>query len=320
MSCTRTAVVLTAALTFLRIVIGLHFFLEGSSHLRDPSWSSAGFRKSAVGPLASFLKTDLPETGDWKGTLGSVRSADAADVADAADDWRSSIIEEWKMLGERRETVLSRSGWAAPAGWPEMSSAALRAADKKLASMLDYSNEGLLDYCRQVIRLKTTEKSAMARDVPFMRDRIADKERELTGQKNGWMEEANAVGRELVSAWNEPLSAEERRITDTAVEPTRLWRADRFVSWSLTTIGACLVIGVFTKFNAIGGVFFLLSVVASQPFWLPAAQVTYDQWVEIAGLLVLASVPLGAWAGIDAFLVPILKKFCPLKACCSSKK
>ena len=241
-------------------------------------------------------------------------------MADAADDWRSSIIEEWKMLGERRETVLSRSGWAAPAGWPEMSSAALRAADKKLASMLDYSNEGLLDYCRQVIRLKTTEKSSMARDVPFMRDRIADKERELTGQKNGWMEEANAVGRELVSAWNEPLSAEERRITDTAVEPTRLWRADRFVSWSLTTIGACLVIGVFTKFNAIGGVFFLLSVVASQPFWLPAAQVTYDQWVEIAGLLVLASVPLGAWAGIDAFLVPILKKFCPLKACCSSKK
>jgi hypothetical protein len=29
MSCTRMAVVMTAALTFLRIVIGLHFFLEG---------------------------------------------------------------------------------------------------------------------------------------------------------------------------------------------------------------------------------------------------------------------------------------------------
>jgi uncharacterized membrane protein YphA (DoxX/SURF4 family) len=160
----------------------------------------------------------------------------------------------------------------------------------------------------------------MAKDVPFMRDRVADKERELAGQKNGWMEEANAVGRELVSAWNEPLSAEERRIADTAVEPTRLWKADRFVSWSLTTIGACLVIGIFTKFNAVGGVFFLLSVVASQPFWLPAAQATYDQWVEIAGLLVLASMPLGAWAGIDAFLMPILKKYCPLKICCNSKR
>ena len=310
---------MTAALTFLRIVIGLHFFLEGSSHLRDPSWSSAGFRKAAVGPLASFLKTDLPETGDWKGTLGIVSSADVEDVTDAAAAWRSSIVEEWKILGERRKAILNKSGWAAPVDWDEMSSAALRAADKKLASMLDYANEDLLDYCGQVIRLKTTEKSAMARDVPFMRDRVAEKERELAGQKNGWMEEANAVGRELVAAWNEPLSAEERRIADTAVEPTRLWKADRFVSWSLATIGACLVVGIFTKFNAIGGVFFLLSVVASQPFWLPAAQATYDQWVEIAGLLVLASVPLGAWAGIDAFLMPILKRYCPLKTCCDSK-
>ncbi len=310
---------MTAALTFLRIAIGLHFFLEGSSHLRDPSWSSAGFRKAAVGPLASFLKTDLPETGNWKGTLGSVSSADVVNVTDAADNWRSSIVEEWKILGERRKAVLSKSGWAAPADWDEISSAALRAADKKLASMLDYANEDLLDFCRQVIRLKTTEKSAMARDVPFMRDRVAEKERELAGQKSGWMEEADAVGRELVAAWNDPLSAEERRIADTAVEPTRLWKADRFVSWSLATIGACLVIGICTKFNAIGGVFFLLSVVASQPFWLPAAQATYDQWVEIAGLLVLASMPLGAWAGIDAFLMPILRRYCPLKACCNSK-
>ena len=311
---------MTASLIFLRIVVGLHFFLEGSSHLRDPSWSSAGFRKAAVGPLASFLKSDLPETGDWKSTLGNVHSTNAVDVAAAADNWRSSIIEEWKALGERRNVVLRRSGWVAPADWVELSSAALGAADKKLASMLDYANEDLLDFCRQAVRLKATEKSAMAKDVPFMRDRVADKERELAGQKNGWMEEANAVGRELVSAWNEPLSAEERRIADTAVEPTRLWKADRFVSWSLATIGACLVIGIFTKFNAVGGVFFLLSVVASQPFWLPAAQVTYDQWVEIAGLLVLASMPLGAWAGIDAFLMPILKKYCPLKICCNSKR
>ena len=33
MSCTRMAVVMTAALTFLRIVIGLHFFLEGAQRL-----------------------------------------------------------------------------------------------------------------------------------------------------------------------------------------------------------------------------------------------------------------------------------------------
>ncbi|MEO2001319.1 MAG: DoxX family protein [Pirellulales bacterium] len=320
MSCMRTAVVVTAALTFLRIVIGLHFFLEGSSHLRDPSWSSTGFRKAAVGPLSPFLKADLPETGDWKNTLGKVQDADPVTVANAAESWRSSLVGQWKKLGERRENVLRASGWTPPENWSDMSSTAIDAADKKLAAMLDDAQADLVSYCREVIRLQETEKSAMARDLPFMRDRVSTKQRELAGQKAGWMEEADAVGRELVSAWNELLSTEDRRRADTAVKPTRLWKADRFVSWSLTTIGACLVIGFLTKFNAMGGVFFLLSVVASQPFWLPAAQSTYEQWVEIAGLLVLASAPLGAWAGIDAFLMPILQKYCPMKMCCNSKK
>lgn len=316
----RTAVVVTAALTFLRIVIGLHFFLEGSSHLRDPSWSSMGFRKAAVGPLSPFLKADLPETGDWKNTLGKVEDADPVTVANAAESWRSSLVGQWKKLGERRENVLRASGWTPLENWSDMSSTAIDAADKKLATMLDDAQADLVSYCREVIRLQETEKSVMARDVPFMRDRVSTKQRELAGQRAGWMEEADAVGRELVSAWNELLSTEDRRRADAAIEPTRLWKADRFVSWSLTTIGACLVIGLLTKFNAMGGVFFLLSVVASQPFWLPAAQNTYEQWVEIAGLLVLASAPLGAWAGIDAFLMPILQKLCPMKMCCNSKK
>ena len=81
MSCSRTAFIATLALGFLRIVIGLHFFLEGSSHLRDPSWSSAGFRKAAIGPLAPLLKADLPETGDWRETLGASHDADPTAVA-----------------------------------------------------------------------------------------------------------------------------------------------------------------------------------------------------------------------------------------------
>ena len=316
----RTVVLVTAALTFLRIVLGLHFFLEGSSHLRDPSWSSMGFRKAAVGPLSPFLKADLPETGDWKNTLGKVQDADPVTVANAAESWRSSLVEQWEKLGERRENVLRASGWTPPENWSDMSSTAIDAADKKLAAMLDDAQADLVSYCREVIRLQETEKSVMARDVPFMRERVSTKQRELAGQRAGWMEEADAVGRELVSAWNELLSTEDRRRADAAIEPTRLWKLDRFVSWSLTTIGACLVTGLLTKFNAMGGVFFLLSVVASQPFWLPAAQNTYEQWVEIAGLLVLASAPLGAWAGIDAFLMPILQRYCPIKMCCNSKK
>ena len=206
MNLTRTTVLATVALSFLRIVIGLHFFLEGSSHLRDPAWSSAGFRKAAVGPLADFLQSDLPEVGDWSATLGNVTAPAAADVDGPAEAWRASVVAGWRRL------------------------------------------------------------------------------------------------------W-------QRRLAATAVGPTRLWKADRFVSWSLVTIGAALVVGLLTKFHAVGGICFLLSVVASQPFWLPAAQATYEQWVEIAGLLVLASVPAGGWTGLDYFLMPLVKGCCPFSAC-----
>ncbi|NDH94775.1 MAG: hypothetical protein EBZ13_09665 [Planctomycetia bacterium] len=54
---------------------------------------------------------------------------------------------------------------------------------------------------------------------------------------------------------------------------------------------------------------------ASQPFWLPAAKATYEQWVEIAGLLVLASVPTGGWTGLDYFLMPLIRGLCPLGSC-----
>ena len=305
----------TVALTFLRIVIGLHFFLEGSSHLRDSAWSSAGFRKAAVGPLAEFLRADLPEVGDWSETLANVSGSAADDIDGSADAWRASVVAEWRRLWQRRLDVLAATGWSADAEVTATAEAAIAEADKKLSDMLADDRDDLLEYRRQRQRLSEMSASAMARDLPYVRKRIADKRRELESQAAGWMSQAAAIGVEVVTAWDRPLSAAQRRLAATAVEPTRLWKADRFVSWALVTIGAALVLGLLTKFHAVGGICFLLSVVASQPFWLPAAKATYEQWVEIAGLLVLASVPTGGWTGLDYFLMPLIRGRCPLGSC-----
>lgn len=315
MNLTRTTVLATVALSFLRIVIGLHFFLEGSSHLRDPAWSSAGFRKAAVGPLADFLRSDLPEVGDWSATLGNVTAPAAADVDGPAEAWRASVVAGWRRLWQRRLDRLATAGWSADAEATAAAEATITEADKKLAAMLSDDHDDLLEYRRQRQRLVKMEASAMARDLPYVRTRIATKRRELESQAADWMSQAEAIGQEVVADWDRPLSAAQRRLAATAVGPTRLWKADRFVSWSLVTIGAALVVGLLTKFHAVGGICFLLSVVASQPFWLPAAQATYEQWVEIAGLLVLASVPAGGWTGLDYFLMPLVKGCCPFSAC-----
>jgi uncharacterized membrane protein YphA (DoxX/SURF4 family) len=304
----RTSILALVALAFLRIVIGLHFFLEGTSHLRDPDWSSVGFRKAAVGPLAPAYRDLLPQTGDWSGTLGAAdgRSADEAIAA-----WEASVADEWQRRLDERLAVAPTSGEPL-----EQARADLAAAGKELAGWVAEIREDLVEYRLELIRLADMEKSPAAREIPFERERVAKKRRELTGDAGGWMAAAAAIGQRLEVAWDAELTPADRERVAAASPRSALWKADRFVSWSLTTIGACLVLGLLVKFNAMGGAIFLATVVASQPFWVPGAQDTYAQWVELAALLAIAALPTGGWSGLDYFLEPWLDSHCLLRRAC----
>jgi len=296
-----------AALAFLRIVCGLHFFLEGASHLRDPEWSSAGFRRAAVGPLADFYRSTLPETGDWSGTLGAVddRPTDEAAVA-----WQQSVLASWRRLLAARVKAVPLTDDA-----KSVAEGRLTSAGEELAAYCRDIADDLADYRLQVGRLAASEKKPGSSDIPFERERLAKKRKELAGQAAGWMKDAAAIGQKLAASWDAQLpDAAARTRANASAEPSTLWKADRFVSWSLVTIGACLVVGLATKFNAVGGALFLASVLATQPFWVPGAQATYNQWVELAALLAIAALPLGGWSGLDFFL----RRWCPLGRCCGA--
>ena len=301
----RSTLLAVAALAFLRIVLGLHFFLEGLSHLRDPSWSSAGFRKAAVGPLAEAYRGGLPQTGDWSGTLAAV-NARTADEAAAA--WRESVVASWRGLLDRRLALVPLDADAKAAATKR-----LEAAAAELGGYVDSIAPDLADYRLELARLDGMERRAGAEQIPFERERVTKKRSELAGKAAGWMADAAAIGRKLAGEWDGllPSDAERHRVA-AAVEPSPLWKADRFVSWSLVTIGACLVLGILVKFNAMGGAIFLGSVIATQPFWVAGAQPTYNQWVELAALLAIAALPSGGWSGLEYFLKP----WCPTAACC----
>jgi uncharacterized membrane protein YphA (DoxX/SURF4 family) len=303
----RMTLFAVVALAVLRIVVGLHFFLEGLSHLRDPAWSSAGFRKAAVGPLADFYRSSLPEVGDWSGTLGG---RDRRSAVDAAAAWQESVVQSWRNLLAARSKAVPLD-----AAGREAAEAQIAAASKELSAYLADIAPDLDDYRMQVDRLDAQARQPSAREVPFERKRVAEKRRELAALAVFWQTDAAAIGEKLVAEWNAALPTADRIRAAAAHPPTSLWKADRFVSWALVTIGGCLVLGILVPFNAMGGVFFLASVIASQPFWVPGAQATYDQWVELAALLVLATMPLGGWRGLDYFLRSFLHSWCPLARC-----
>jgi uncharacterized membrane protein YphA (DoxX/SURF4 family) len=294
-----------AALAFLRIVVGLHFFLEGLSHLRDPDWSSAGFRRAAVGPLADWYRSALPQTGDWRGTLGA---ADGRAVGDAARAWQESVARDWRRLLDERMRRLPLDAAA-----KDRAEQSLAGAESMLAGYVESLEPDLAEYRLQVGRLAAMEAKPGAAVIPFERERVAKKRAELAGQAAGWMKDADGFRAKLVAAWDAQLPSDADRRRAAVAEPTSLWKADRFVSWSLVTIGACLVLGVLVKFNAMGGATFLASILATQPFWVAGAQPTYNQWVELAALLVIAALPSGGWSGMEYFL----KQWCPLSRWCA---
>ena len=300
----RSTLLAITALAFLRLVVGLHFFLEGLGHLRDPDWSSAGFRKAAVGPLADFYRSSLPQTGDWAGTLGKV---DGRPLAESVAGWKATVVAQWQQQLDAREKLVPLDA----AGKTEAAQR-LTNASSDLDDFLAGIDDDVADFRRQSERLAAMERATAATEIPFARDRVAKKRRELSAQAAGWMKDVAAIGTKLSAEWDDPRSAVERRRLAAASGPSSLWKADRFVSWSLTTIGACLVLGIAVKFNAMGAACFLASVIASQPFWVAGAQPTYDQWVELAALLAIASLPAGGWSGLDYFL----GKMCPWSGCC----
>ncbi|MGB8854653.1 MAG: hypothetical protein WCC69_13945 [Pirellulales bacterium] len=303
----RNTLLAVAALAFLRIVLGLHFFLEGLSHLRDPDWSSAGFRKAAVGPLGDWYRRSLPQTGNWAYTLGEFDHSRS--TAEAAGLWKESVVKTWRELLARRTKLVPLSADARAAA-----EKSLESAQAELAAYVESIEDSLVEYRLEVGRLAGMQEKPGATAIPFERERVAKKRSELAGRAAGWMKDAEAIGTKLVAEWDRQLGSDaDRRRAAAAIEPTALWKADRFVSWSLVTIGACLVLGILVKFNAMGGALFLTSVIASQPFWVAGAQSTYDQWVELAALLAIAALPIGGWSGLEYFL----KQWCPLCRWCA---
>src|SRR5262249_5457497 len=100
---------------------------------------------------------------------------------------------------------------------------------------------------------------------------------------------------------------------------TRLDWIDFLVRWSLTVVGACLLLGFFTRLNCVAGALLLLSFYLAVPplpglpeaFRAEGYPYVNKNLVELLALLTLATTRSGRWAGIDGllyYLTPFRKK------------
>jgi uncharacterized membrane protein YphA (DoxX/SURF4 family) len=343
------------ALVLLRLVIGWHFFGEGTKKLQydrhDREFhlvfsADKELLDKAKGPLAEWYFAYVPDEHGWRHLFATPREnvrptaaqieeqkkwlhdynarravaakkppADKSNPNQSAavefppsapyHDWAAKIAEDWRALAEKVKAV--------PGMTDAQKQRVDRALENRLESLSEYlaeQDEAMTAYRHDLWRLDNWRTSKEAKDVPFYQERIASKTAETTGQLKTWRAAVQTMEAGYLDDLDRIRTAEQRDQPATAkafreaiTDPhqARLDTLNIVVTALTIGVGACLLLGLFTRLASIAGAVFLVGVIASQPFWLSDALNTMPQWIECAALLVLAGTKAGRWFGLDFF-------------------
>ncbi len=159
----------------------------------------------------------------------------------------------------------------------------------------------------------------------FQAERTWDEQQKLRSEVKGWLTAVADLGAAYEDAVWSTLTEEQKKTGDLPQRWTQQDLMDFAVSYGLTAIGFCLMIGFCTRLAALGGAAFLFSVLLTQPPWptifphappvVGHALIIDKNFVEMMALFVLASTAVGRWAGLDHFLYTYLCKPCCNKLC-----
>ncbi len=107
---------------------------------------------------------------------------------------------------------------------------------------------------------------------------------------------------------------------------SRIEQINFAVTYGLTAIGLCLMLGLFTRLAALGGVAFMAFVILSQLSWPtiyppPGPEAGHallidKSFIEMVALLLVATTAVGRWGGLDA----LLSRRLPFPLGCRRKK
>jgi uncharacterized membrane protein YphA (DoxX/SURF4 family) len=270
------------ALVLLRLVIGWHFFREGTQKVvYDPrdgelrmTFSAEEFFTRAKGPLSGWYQGSAPDNHGWRQLLATPRRNVPPSEAQAAEQ------AEWQAEYERRRAEAKAEGEPAPIEFPpfapyrewaeriggdwrsmgiQMEGIPALSEDgqdqkidqtidnylQRLADYLATQTSAIAEYRHELWRLDNWRKSPESGDVPFVDERIAAKSLETTGTPMPWLNQVKQLRVGLRSDLQAILTDEQRgqALTTAAVEDALSDpRQDRL--HLINVVVTCLTIGV----------------------------------------------------------------------------
>lgn len=299
-------------LVLLRISIGWHFLYQGITKYQDGDFSSEPFLSQAKGPFAPLIEQmrDDPQGREF---LDPDRRDQVLSLLDESfDRWKSHYRLSDSQLG-LGETVLKNRR-------------------DQLGDYLDDIKEDTQTYFHDLDRLESARRAAHGGDksaakddqdggmipapdflsLPFEQKRLWDKKQELEKRSKAWIAKIEKYQQDLKSDLFMLLDEEQRQQAPVKDPLSMGQKRDMLVMYSNLAIGACLILGLFTRLACLGGGLFLALIVIAQPDYpgvypLPhpsagRAFIVNKEFIEMLALFALATTRVGRWGGLD-FLV-----------------
>jgi len=320
----RISLLAVAALVALRMGLGFHFLYEGVWKIKHrDEFTAEPFLTQAKGPVAWVFYAMAPDI-DGRQRLKVVVDAQGAKSIDP-----SAFTARWD--GIRQDFVRYYGAKDAEARKPFEKSAQQVYDDsvKKLNAYLKRHCDGIAAYFESLDRFENDPARHQA--APFQKKRRWDRMMELRREADRWIKDIETQEKVLKNGLYGLLDESQRArgLVPASWNPLKWDRIEQInfaVTYSLTAMGICLMLGFFTPLAALGGAGFMCFVVLTQPAFPtiyppdPAvvghALLVNKDFVEMLALLVVAATAAGRWGGLDFFVARLLSRcdFCPICA------
>lgn len=227
-----------------------------------------------------------------------VRIEEGVSGAQYVDAWnrlRDAVIERYQ-LDDQQKTEAHRI---------------CRRYKDSLRSFLTENRAEIAGYFGALERLRH-QRAVGNTGAAHQKERLYNEQVKLRAEVGGWLYELQECEDGYRNALWAILTDEQRQEGTLPERWDRMDLINLAVTWGLTAIGLCLLLGLFTRPAALGGACFMFFVILTQPNWptvfppaTPAeghALLIDKNFIEMIALLLVVTTGVGRWGGLDCFV------------------
>jgi uncharacterized membrane protein YphA (DoxX/SURF4 family) len=311
------------ALVALRLALGCHFLYEGlwkvkrSDFRHDARWKSekvlgdeftaAPFLTTAKGPVAAYFYAMVPDIDARQRLHVEVIKRDGKKTNVINSD---AIAKRWKKVRDEFAGF-----YRLPDASDEKATGIYHAFHKQLDEYLKDNADDIAAYFGSLDRFENDPERDQ--DAPFQKQRRWDRMMLLRGEANKWIKDIEGQERAYAQSLYSLLDKGQKQhgLVTSSWNPfqwDRMTQIDFAVTFALTAIGLCLMMGLCTPLAALGGACFMCFVVLTQPAFptiyphdpsiVGHSLLINKDFIEMLALLVIAATRAGRWGGLDIFV------------------